>query len=180
MLKLFYPWEYAKSVFCINYKELLRMGYKGIIFDIDNTLVHHGDDSNEKVDMFFQKLHDLGFKTLLLSNNDEERIKRFNKNIGTLYIPESGKPDPQNYIKACEMLGIKKEQALFIGDQVFTDILGANKSGIANVLVKFMQKDVNEKIGIRRNLERIILMFYRLNKKAQHRLGNIVYESEQI
>lgn len=180
MFKKYYPWEYAQNIFSIDYEKLYKIGYRGLIFDIDNTLVHHGDDSNETIDVFFEKLHGLGFKTLLLSNNDETRIKRFNKNIGTLYISDSEKPKTHNYHKALEIMCVQKEQALFIGDQIFTDILGANKSGIANILVKFMQRDINEKIGIRRNVEKIILKFYRLNNKAQHRLGDIIYQSEQI
>jgi predicted HAD superfamily phosphohydrolase YqeG len=60
----------------------------------------------------------------LLSNNNEERVKRFLKNIDSLYICDAKKPRTTNYLKAVEMMNIKKEEALFIGDQIFTDIYG--------------------------------------------------------
>ena len=77
MFKLFYPYEYVESVFSIDYNKLYDMGYRGLIFDIDNTLVHHGDDSTPEIDNLFKVIQNIGFKTLLLSNNNEERIKKF-------------------------------------------------------------------------------------------------------
>ena len=141
MIKKYYPYEYAESVFMIDYQKLYQKGFRGIIFDIDNTLVHHGDDSIPEIDDLFRKIQGLGLKTLLLSNNDRGRVERFTKNIDTLYICDADKPNPQNYLKAVEMLNIKKEEAVVIGDQVFTDILGANRSGLASILVRFIRQD---------------------------------------
>ena len=70
MIKKYYPYEYAESVFMIDYQKLYQKGFRGIIFDIDNTLVHHGDDSTPEIDDLFRKIQGLGLKTLLLSNND--------------------------------------------------------------------------------------------------------------
>ena len=86
MLKKLYPYQYVESVFSIDYNELYKKGYKAIIFDIDNTLVPHGKDSTKQVDKLFKTIQNVGFKTLLLSNNTEERVKRFLKNINSLYI----------------------------------------------------------------------------------------------
>ncbi len=174
MFKIFYPYEYVDNVFCIDYNKLYQKGYRGIIFDIDNTLVHHGNDSTEKIDEFFRTVQNIGFNTLLLSNNDEKRVKRFLKNIDSLYICDADKPRVANYLKAVEMMNISKEETLFIGDQVFTDILGANKSGIASILVKFIRAEGETKIGKKRQLENFILKMYKKNKKFQNRLGNII------
>ena len=111
MIKKYYPYEYAESVFMIDYQKLYQKGFRGIIFDIDNTLVHHGDDSTPEIDDLFRKIQRLGLKTLLLSNNDRGRVERFIKNIDTPYICDADKPNPQNYLKAVEMLNIKKEEA---------------------------------------------------------------------
>ena len=70
MFKRYYPYARASSVFTIDYEKLYVKGFRGIIFDIDNTLVHHGDNSNPKVDSLFETLHEIGFTTVLLSNND--------------------------------------------------------------------------------------------------------------
>ncbi|NWO18805.1 YqeG family HAD IIIA-type phosphatase [Leptotrichia sp. oral taxon 223] len=176
MFKIFYPYEYVKNVFSIDYDKLYGKGYRGLIFDIDNTLVHHGDDSTDEVDELFKYIQQIGFKTIILSNNSEERVKRFLKNINSLYIYDAKKPATLNYLKAIEKLGLKKEEAAVIGDQIFTDIWGANKSGIPSILVEYLRKENETKIGKKRQIEKIILMFYKRNKACQHRIGNIVKE----
>lgn len=176
MLKALYPYEYVESVFSIDYDKLYEDGYRGLIFDIDNTLVHHGDDSTPEVDALFRTIQGIGFQTLLLSNNDEERIRRFLKNIDSLYICDAEKPKTTNYLKAVEMMGLEKSEVVFIGDQIFTDILGANKSGIANILVQFIRLPGETRIGKRRQLEKLILAFYKRSKRFRHRLGDITRE----
>ena len=173
MLSKLYPYESVDSVFSIDFDELYKNGYRGLIFDIDNTLVHHGEDSTKEVDELFKEIQKLGFKTLLLSNNGEDRIKKFLKNINSLYISNAQKPKRYNYLKAIDMLNLNKSEVVFIGDQIFTDILGANRCGIPNILVKFMHKENEKYFGKRRQIENIILKFYGKNKKAQNRIGNI-------
>jgi len=173
MAAVFFPHEHVDSVFSIDFLKLYRNGFRGIIFDIDNTLVHHGDDSNERVDSFFEEIHGIGFRTLLLSNNSESRVQRFNKNIGTQYIYDAGKPDPKGYLNAVEMMGLEKSQVLCIGDQIFTDIFGANRAGIPGILVDFIRLPGVRKIGIRRYAEKAVLFVYRLSRVYTHRLGDI-------
>ncbi len=176
MLQQFYPYDYVESVFAIDYGKLYALGYRGLIFDIDNTLVHHGADSTPEVDSLFKDIRRIGFQTLLLSNNEEKRVLRFMRNIDTLYICDADKPAPCNYLKALDMMGIKKEEAICIGDQIFTDILGANKSGIASILVKFIRLDEKAKLGKKRQLEKVILACYKRSKAYQNRLGEIHQE----
>lgn len=173
MFKKYYPYEHVKSVFSINYNKLYEKGYRGIIFDLDNTLVHHGDDSNEKVDNLFKEIQSIGFKTIILSDNDDKRIKRFLKNINSLYISEANKPNVEGFNKAVEMLDLDKDKCIVIGDQIFTDICGANRSGIDSILVNYIKVSDNEPIGKKRRVEQVILKFYRRNKKYRHRIGNI-------
>ena len=100
MIKKYYPYEYAESVFMIDYQKLYQKGFRGIIFDIDNTLVHHGDDSTPEIDNLFRKIQGLGLKTLLLSNNDRGRVERFIKNIDT--------PLGKVQIKLCDLKDEKR------------------------------------------------------------------------
>ena len=176
MLQKFYPYEYVDSVFDLDYEKIFRKGFRGVIFDIDMTLVPHGEDSTPEVDALFEKIHDAGLKTLLLTNNDASRVKRFIKNIDTPYICDADKPAPDNYLKAVDLLGIKKDEAIFVGDQIFTDILGANKSGLPSILVKYVTAHEEKNIGIRRRLEKIILKLYLMNSSCRHRLGDILKE----
>ena len=165
MLKRFYPSDYVDNVFTIDYDHLMAQGYTALVFDIDNTLVPHGADSTPVVDSLFHRLHSMGFKTLLLSNNNRKRIERFKANFDTLYIDEAGKPDPQCFIRAAQMLGVPTEKVMVIGDQLSTDILGANRAGMASILVKYIGHEKKEWKGFRRYLEAAVLWFYK------HRCG---------
>ncbi len=176
MFKNFYPYERVSNVFDIDYDKLYSLGYKAIIFDIDNTLVHHGEDSTPEIDYLFVYIHKIGLKTLLLSNNDAKRIERFLRNIDSPYIPDANKPKIDNYLKALKILNCKKEEVIFVGDQIFTDIYGANKCKIPNILVDFLRYETETKIGKKRMLEKIILRFYALNKTYRNRIGDISKE----
>ncbi|MGN0633353.1 MAG: VanW family protein [Oscillospiraceae bacterium] len=178
MLKLLYPCAYADGVFDIDYVKLYDKGYRGIIFDIDNTLVHHGDDSTKEVDELFKYIQGIGFKTVLLTDNEKSRVERFIKNIDTPYICDADKPDTAGYMKAVKVLRMEKEKVVLIGDQIFTDILGANKSGIDSILVKFIRLKEETKIGKRRHLENIILGIYRRDKNACVKLGDVCLKGD--
>ena len=67
MLKKFYPYEYVDSVFVIDYEKIFRKGFRAVIFDIDMTLVPHGEDSTPEIDALFKNIHATGLKTLLLN-----------------------------------------------------------------------------------------------------------------
>lgn len=144
-----YPYEYVDSVFSIDYNALYEQGIRGLIFDIDNTLVHHGDDSTSEIDQLFRDIQAIGFKTLLLSNNEEKRINRFVENITTYYICDAEKPKTWGYLKALEIMELEKKQVVVIGDQIFTDVLGANRAKLASILVKFIRLPEETKIGKR-------------------------------
>lgn len=180
MLKKYFPYEYAESVFAIDYGKLMTKGYKAIIFDIDNTLVHHGDDSTPEIDDLFKEIQKIGLKTILLTNNDEERVLRFIENIDTPFVCDADKPHPSGYLKALEILDVNKNEAVVIGDQIFTDIYGANKCGIPNILVKFITIDGETKIGKRRYIEKAILKIRNLSKTYRSRIGDIERNTKNV
>ncbi len=165
MLQLFYPSEYVDSVFDIDFEALYARGFRGLLFDIDNTLVPHGADSTPEVDALFEKLQRIGFRSLMLSNNGKARIERFLQNIDARFIDNAGKPRPGAYREAVRLLGLRKDQVLVIGDQVFTDILGANLSGLSSILVRFIGWQTETDIGKRRKLEQRILKRYEKQKQ---------------
>ena len=115
----------------------------------------------------------MGMKTLLLSDNSAERIQRFNKHIGAPYIAEAGKPDPAAYRRGAKMLGLPVEQVVCIGDQVFRDIRGANRCGMASILVDFIRLPQETHYGKKRVLEKYIMACWRRNPRWRDRLGNI-------
>lgn len=167
MLERFYPHHEAESVAEIDYEGLFKQGFRGIIFDIDNTLVPHGAPADDKAIALFARLKEIGYKVMLLSNNKEPRVKSFNDAVGASYIYKAGKPKTAGYRKAMEQMGTKPEDTMFVGDQLFTDIWGAKKAGIETWLVKPIHPKEEIQIVLKRYLERIVLFFYHRRKKRK-------------
>ncbi|MCM1569855.1 MAG: HAD hydrolase-like protein [Roseburia sp.] len=170
MLEIFYPDNEALSAYEIDYEELYRLSYRGIIFDIDNTLVPHGAAADERAIALFKRLHELGFGTVLLSNNKEPRVKSFGDSVGSCYIYKAGKPGKAGYEKAMELLHTTPENTLSVGDQLFTDIWGAKKAGIVTFLVRPIHPKEEIQIVLKRILERIVLYFYHRKEKGRDTL----------
>jgi hypothetical protein len=165
MLECFYPNEYVDSTYGIDYERMYESGYRGIIFDIDNTLVPHGAPADERAIELFKRLKRIGFKTTMLSNNKEPRVKMFCDAVESPYIYKAGKPKPDNYRKAMENMNTDNTSTLFIGDQLFTDVWGANLAGIYSILVKPIHPKEEIQIVLKRYLERIVLFFYKRQLK---------------
>lgn len=161
MLRRFYPKRLAESSYAIDYEKLYQEGYRGLLFDIDNTLVEHGADATPRALELFERLKKIGFQTCLISNNSEARVSRFNKKIGTNYIYKANKPFKKNYIKAVKIMGTRIDTTVFVGDQLFTDVYGANKIGMMTYLVKPIHPKEEIQIVLKRRLERIVLYYYR-------------------
>ena len=167
MFKKFYPEEYVDSSYTIDYEMLYEKGIRGIIYDIDNTLVEHGKPATERAVRLFEKLRAIGFDTCLISNNKEPRVKPFAEAVGSKYVYDAHKPSRTNYIKAMELMGTDTGNTYFIGDQLFTDVYGANRAGIPSILVKPIHPKEEIQIVLKRKLEKIVLFFYKRRRKDQ-------------
>lgn len=166
MLKRFYPGEYLDSTYEIDFEKLAAQGYRGLIFDIDNTLVPHGAPADERAKTLFARLKELGFSCCLLSNNQLPRVEMFNREVQVQFIEDAHKPSVKNYRKAMELMNTDEKNTIFIGDQIFTDIYGANRTGIRTILVKPIHPKEEIQIVLKRYLEKIVLYFY---KRSQSR-----------
>lgn len=163
MLQILYPDDYISSVRDIDFAALYEQGFRGIIFDIDNTLVKNNAPADAGVRAFFKRLHSIGFKLTLLSNNKEPRVRKFAEAVqADGYSYKAGKPMRKGYRSVMEMMGTKANNSIFIGDQLFTDIWGGNRTGLRTVLVRPVQK-WNEEIQIilKRIAEDFVMLFYR-------------------
>lgn len=165
MLRTFYPDEYVDSTYGIPFEKLYEEGYRGIIFDIDNTLVPHGAPADERAKELFARLKQIGFDCCLLSNNQEPRVKMFNDDVQVNYIFDAHKPSVKNYQKAMEIMGTDVNSTIFIGDQLFTDVWGAKRTGIRNILVKPIHPKEEIQIVFKRYLEKIVLFFYKRRQR---------------
>ncbi len=164
MLETFYPDEYLDSTYVIDFEGLKREGYRGVIFDIDNTLVTHGDPADERALALFERLRGLGFDTCLVSNNKRPRVESFANQVSSKFIFKANKPSRKGYEKAMEMMGTDVLTTVFVGDQLFTDVWGAKRAGIRSILVKPIDPREEIQIVLKRYLERIVLHFYKKRK----------------
>lgn len=164
MLKKFYPKEYYSSTYLIDFKSYYKKGYRAVLFDIDNTLVGHNAPFDERAVSFFEKLKEIGFRTCLLSNNQDSRVKPFADGVKSMYICDAKKPKADGYERAMRLLGSGTADTLFVGDQIFTDVLGANNAHVHSILVEPIANDPVFRIRLKRRGEKIILFFYRRSK----------------
>lgn len=167
MLECFYPERMEQSVYVIPFDHYRAKGMKGVIFDIDNTLVPHGAPADQRALGLFERLRSLGFETCLLSNNKEPRVRSFGDQVGSSYIYKGGKPGTGGYERAMEVMGTSRENTLFVGDQLFTDIWGANRAGLHSILVSPIDPREEIQIVLKRFLEKPVLYFCRRHNRRR-------------
>jgi len=158
LVNLLYPDLYVSSIACINPEDLKKKGLKGIIFDLDNTIISwDAKDFSPFVIQWFSRLKEMGFRLCILSNNTSARVRSLATILGIPAIPRAVKPRKKAFKNALRTLGTFPEETAVIGDQVFTDILGGNRLGLYTILVIPMSR--NEFIGTKlvRRLERLVL-----------------------
>ena len=161
MLECLYPKVYLDSTYEIDFEQYYQDGYRASIFDIDNTLVPHGAPADQRAIALFKRLHALGYQTMMLSNNKEPRVKMFCDAVDAEYIYKAGKPNPANYREAMKRMHTDEKNTLFVGDQIFTDVWGANKAGIYSILVKPIHPKEEIQIVLKRYLEKVVLFCYK-------------------
>ncbi len=166
VFQCFYPDEYLDSTYEIDFAARYAAGVRGVIFDIDNTLVPHGAPADARARELFAKLARLGISCCLLSNNQRERVELFNRDIQVPFIENAHKPSVKSYQKAMQMMGTTPSNTLFVGDQLFTDVYGARRAGIHTILVKPIHPKEEIQIVLKRYLERIVLHYYQKEQRA--------------
>lgn len=161
MLNKLYPDTYLDSIDDIDFEMYYKKGIRGIVSDIDNTLVPHGAPADEHIINVFEKIHGMGIDTCLISNNKKLRVEPFAKAVNSKFIYDAHKPSRESYKKAMELMNTDKESTLFIGDQIFTDIWGANRTGIETVMLKQIDKKEEIQIILKRIPEKLILWLWK-------------------
>lgn len=169
VLSAFYPDEYRDSTFTLDYRQMYEQGYRGIIYDIDNTLVPHGAPADERAIRHFAGLREMGFRFCLISNNKEPRVASFARDIGgAFYVYDAHKPSRKAYLEAVEKMELPGSQVFFVGDQIFTDVYGARRAGLYSILVKPIHPKEEVQIVLKRYLEKIVLFFYKSHKNRKN------------
>lgn len=161
MIRKLYPKAYISSIFDMDITALKNKGIKGIIFDIDNTLVPYDEaEPNEAIIGFFKKLRSEGFKITLVSNNTEDRVLKFNEKLKVFALHKARKPLTGAFKKALALMDCSKEEAVIVGDQVFTDVYGGNSAGISTILVQPVSDKDEWITKVKRGLEKRVIKSY--------------------
>jgi len=156
----FYPDDYQKTVYDINYPALLEKGIKLILIDLDNTLIPYDEsEPNEKIYELFRQIEALGFKAVIISNNHFPRVKHFAEKLNSPFIASAKKPLKSGFIKALLYFPeINKQEVCVIGDQFMTDVLGAKRCGLMVIVVDAIKRKAEKwYTRINRKLEKRVL-----------------------
>ena len=161
---LIIPNSYVKDVYSIDYKGLYKKGYRNIIFDIDNTILPVNDiEIPKKLVELFDELNNDKFKVCIVSNNKLERVLPVATTLDVLYLHEAKKPNKEAFDRALSILGSDTEDTIMVGDQMLTDIKGANEYGLYSILVDPVDNKYDIKTGTSRVLQNT--MIKKLEKK---------------
>ncbi len=153
------------TVYQIPFSEYYEKGIRAIAFDIDNTLASYDTpEPDEKLTSFLFGLKDLGFSIAFVSNNDADRVNRFNASLGFLALSDSHKPLTGGLKKVMREFGVKKSEFLMVGDQLLTDALCARLAGVSVVTVPPIQPVENRFFRFKRRIEKpFIRAYYKKN-----------------
>ena len=166
MLNQFLPKQFVKNIFEISPESLKEKGIKGIITDLDNTLVEWDRPlATPQIIEWFAEMKRNDIKVTIVSNNKEARVKSFSDPLKIPFIFAARKPLGRAFKRAIIEMGIKKEETVVIGDQLLTDVLGGNRNGFHTILVVPVAQTDGFMTRINRKVERRILNWFRKNGK---------------
>ncbi len=138
---ILYPKAYLKSVKDITYEMLYKNNIQGLILDVDNTLIDFYKKIPEGIEQWCEELKQKGIKFCILSNsNKKTKVENVAKKLDVPYIFFAKKPLKTGFNKAKKILELNEKQIAAVGDQIFTDILGANRSKMFSILVEPIEK----------------------------------------
>ncbi len=135
-MEKFIPDIYQKSIFAIDYEKLKNRGIKCILFDLDNTIAPVNVEAPDKeIKDLFADIELLGIKVIILSNSNKTRVRPFKEGLNVDSSYSSHKPFKKKYKKVMDIYNFKDNEIACVGDQLLTDVYGANRMGMTSILV---------------------------------------------
>ena len=167
-MSLFHPTILKNRITELTAEELRAMSVKALLLDVDNTLTkHHSQELPDDVAAWLEEMRAAGIGLMLVSNSKEPRVKPFAQRIGLAYVHTSCKPIPFGFRRASKALGIPLAQCMAIGDQTFTDVLGAKLAGMRVTQLIPIEPESGWTFRVKRRLERPILASYRRKQEKK-------------
>jgi HAD superfamily phosphatase (TIGR01668 family) len=166
LYSLLLPDLYVESVYEIDLAELKKRGIKGIITDLDNTLIEWNcPDATPELVKWMKELKEQGFSVVIVSNNSKTRVSRVAEPLGVPFIHQAKKPASLAFRKATRRMGLDVHETVVIGDQLFTDVLGGKRMGFYTILVVPVAQSDGFITRFNRKMERIALHWMRKRGK---------------
>ena len=137
---------------------LTSLGVKAILADIDNTLApYEQPEPDQRIKGWIASLAEAGIGIAFVSNNDWERVNRFNATLGVPAYAKSGKPFKKNLVRAMKDLGGTLETTVMLGDQLLTDALAGHNLGVKCLIVPPIRDKKNAFFRFKRWLEKPVV-----------------------
>jgi len=174
LFEILRPKVYVDSICNIDLNKLIKTKkIKGIIVDLDNTLIAWGEKevSQKNID-WVNEAKKLGLKICIVSNTNSKRVAEFAKIFDVPYHSKYFKPFSIAFNHGLKILDTKKSETVVIGDQIFTDIWGGNRLKLLTILVTPIVKKNFIGTFLHRNLEKIIISFWLKTDKIKKEVGN--------
>lgn len=160
-MSIFLPDIYQKSVYTINYENLKNAGIKIILFDLDNTITPvSASIPSKKMKDLFEDIKDMGLKPIIMSNSGKKRVEPFKDELFVDAACSSTKPLKRKYKKILSIYDVKPNEVAAIGDQLLTDVFGANRMGITSILVNQISASDFKCTKLNRVFENMIISHY--------------------
>lgn len=162
LLRKLIPDLHVTSIYKIDLQALKNRGVKGIITDLDNTLIEW-DRPNATPELmeWLNRLKQEGFQVIVVSNNNQIRVSSFAEPLDIPYIHAAKKPTRTPFTEALKRLQLSPKETVVIGDQMFTDVLGGNRLGLYTILVVPVAQTDGFLTKFNRRLERMALSWLR-------------------
>lgn len=172
-MSLFFPTIYRRRITDVTVADLRRLGVDAVMLDVDNTLTtHDSPDLTDEVKAWLALMQAEGFGLIVVSNNRAERVAPFAEKIGLSYYAHARKPLPFGFRAAAKQMGCDRKKCVVIGDQIFTDILGANLAEMKSVLLEPIQYETEQKfIVFKRKIERPMLNSRKQRERKERDYG---------
>lgn len=160
-MALFKPCKRMDKMIEITPDLLSAVECSALLLDIDNTMTTHNNPvPADGVVEWIAGMKAAGFKIIIVSNNNGERVRKFSELVGLDFEGAAKKPLPFGFKRACKRLRIQPEKAAVVGDQIFTDILGGNLMGAYTILTVPYQPESSKLFKIKRFFERVVMRFW--------------------
>lgn len=170
-MPLFKPRLMADKMIDLDIDFFRSVGCKAILLDVDNTMTTHDNPTPaEGVIEWIDEMKSHGLKLIIVSNNSAERVAPFAEKIGLDFVAKGAKPLAKGFREACRRIDVKPKEAVAIGDQIYTDIIGGNLLGAYTVLTVPYELEDKAFFKVKRFLEKPVIASYK--RKAKRKNAN--------